>query len=382
VGLFDTIREVAEAFPPGDFIKEELEARGWSQSDLAEIIGRNTGTVSQIISGKQPINPRIATALGAAFGTDAQSWMNLQSAYQLWRERQEEDSEAVRRRAMLYTKAPLKEMLKRHWIEASESIDVIEQRVCQFLEIDSLSSQPQCSFAARQTASYSVPPSTSVVAWIKRAKHLAEIIPASKYTDAGLEKALPALRKLMASEDGAKQVPRLLASVGIRIVAVERLPTMKLDGVTFWLDKNSPVIALSLRNDRLDWFWHTLLHEIDHIRHGEGKEEPCLDDLEIPGIEKPANERRCDEFAASFSIDRKSLDQFIVRVRPYFTSDKATGFALRMNVHPSIAAGQIRNRLENYSVLSSLVGAKIRSHLFDTILCDGWGHEPGFAERG
>ena len=71
--LFSESRKVAEAFPPGDFIKEELEARGWSQTDLAEIIGRNTGTVSQIISGKQPINPRIAHALGAAFGTDAQS---------------------------------------------------------------------------------------------------------------------------------------------------------------------------------------------------------------------------------------------------------------------------------------------------------------------
>jgi HTH-type transcriptional regulator/antitoxin HigA len=185
----------------------------------------------------------------------------------------------------------------------------------------------------------------------------------------------------MASEDGAKEVPRLLASVGIRIVAVERLPTMKLDGVTFWLDEHSPVIALSLRYDRLDWFWHTLLHELDHIRHGEGKDVPCLDDLEESGSEKPANEIRCDEFAAGFSIDRAALDKFIARIRPYFTSDKAAGFALRMNVHPAIAAGQIRNRLENYSILSSSVATKIRILLLDTILCDGWGHEPGFLEK-
>jgi hypothetical protein len=75
------------------------------------------------------------------------------------------------------------------------------------------------------------------------------------------------------------------------------------------------------------------------------------------------------------------LDKFIARIRPYFTSDKAAGFALRMNVHPAIAAGQIRNRLENYSVLSSSVATKIRSRILDTILCDGWGHEPGLSDR-
>ena len=71
MGLFMTTRKIAEAFPPGEFIKDELEARGWLQTDLASIIGRNTGTISQIISGKQPINPELARALGAAFGTSA-----------------------------------------------------------------------------------------------------------------------------------------------------------------------------------------------------------------------------------------------------------------------------------------------------------------------
>jgi len=219
------------------------------------------------------------------------------------------------------------------------------------------------------------------MAWMKRAKHLAEIIPAAKFSKAALEKILPSLRKLMVSEDGVKDVPRLLASVGIRIVAVERLPTMKLDGATFWLNEYSPVIALSLRYDRLDSFWHTLLHEIDHIRNGEGKDTACLDDFDLPINERPPHEVRCDEFASNFSIDKASLDKFIARVRPYFTGDKATGFALRMNVHPAIAAGQIRNRLENYSVLSSSVAAKIRGIIFDTILCDGWGHEPGLQGR-
>jgi len=33
-------RTPAEVFPPGEFIREEIEARGWSQVELAEILGR------------------------------------------------------------------------------------------------------------------------------------------------------------------------------------------------------------------------------------------------------------------------------------------------------------------------------------------------------
>ncbi len=74
---------VPRAFPPGDFIREELEARGWTQRDLAEIIGRPVQTVSAIVNAKKEITPQTAVALGAALGTSAAFWLNLQTAYQL-----------------------------------------------------------------------------------------------------------------------------------------------------------------------------------------------------------------------------------------------------------------------------------------------------------
>ncbi len=71
------------AFPPGDFLREELDARGWTQRDLAEIIGRPVQVISAVVNAKKQITPQTAVALGAAFGTSAAFWLNLQTAYQL-----------------------------------------------------------------------------------------------------------------------------------------------------------------------------------------------------------------------------------------------------------------------------------------------------------
>ena len=37
--IVEVMRDSAEVFPPGEFIREEIEARGWSQVELAEILG-------------------------------------------------------------------------------------------------------------------------------------------------------------------------------------------------------------------------------------------------------------------------------------------------------------------------------------------------------
>ncbi len=58
--------ELAEAFPPGDFLTEELEARHWSQGDFAQILGRPAQFVSEIISGKKEITRESAAQIGAA----------------------------------------------------------------------------------------------------------------------------------------------------------------------------------------------------------------------------------------------------------------------------------------------------------------------------
>ena len=77
-------REVAVGtVPPGAFVREELESRGWTRCDLAEIIGRPAQSVNAIVNRKKKMTPEMAVALGAAFGTSPLFWLNLVAVYRL-----------------------------------------------------------------------------------------------------------------------------------------------------------------------------------------------------------------------------------------------------------------------------------------------------------
>jgi addiction module HigA family antidote len=73
----------ARVTPPGRILIREIEARGWTQKDLAEIMGRPPQAINEIIKGTKQITPETAIELSAAFGTSAQFWTNLESNYRL-----------------------------------------------------------------------------------------------------------------------------------------------------------------------------------------------------------------------------------------------------------------------------------------------------------
>ncbi|MCC7143374.1 MAG: HigA family addiction module antidote protein [Candidatus Eisenbacteria bacterium] len=367
-----------EVFPPGDFIREELDARGWTQDVLAEVLGRPARLVSEIITGKRAITPETAQGLGEAFGTGAQVWMNLEAAYRLSQVRGE--GNLVARRARLYSKAPVKEMIRRHWIEHSASVDVLERRVLDFLGIDSLDEEPTpIPHAARKSTSYSaVPPAQC--AWLIRASRLARAVSAVPFTETRFERGLSRLRELLHSPEEVRQVPRVLADAGVRFVVVEHLSQTRIDGAALWLDGKSPVVALSLRFDRMDYFWHTLLHDLMHIRNGDvgPASNPLVDsDIEVArslaSSERPPFELIADKDAAEFLVPQAELDGFVARTRPLYAKVKIAGFAHRLGIHPGIIVGQLQHRGEIPFAHSREMLVKVRSIVTSAALTDGWG---------
>jgi len=367
-------RIAVEMFAPGEFLNEELEARGWSQIELAEILGRPPRLISEIIAGKRAITPETAKGLAAAFGTSAQVWMNLETSYQLSKARIAEQE--VSRRAKLYSKFPVKELLKRGWIEASENIEVLEQRFLDFFGMKSMDDKPMFAHAAKKTVYESEGPTTTQLAWLNRAKQVAKAVAVGKFSTQALRDAIPQLRARLEYTEEIKNVSEILAKAGVHLVIVEHLPGAKMDGACFWIN-SSPVIALSLRYDRVDNFWYNLFHEIDHVLHGEGKDNPIFEviesDADLEGLS--ANEWRANQAAANYCIPKDEMDGFIARVNPLFSRQAIIGFARRLNIHPGLVVGQLQGRkLIPFSFHRGLL-EKIRAVVTSSVLTDGFGNK-------
>lgn len=371
-------RTPAEVFPPGELIREEIEARGWSQAELAEILGRPPRLVSELMSGKRAITPETAKGLGEAFNTGALFWMNLESSYRL-AQLKKDGSNAVSRRAKLYEKAPVKEMMRRHWIQPTENIDVLEKSVLDFLRIKSLDEEPQLlRFAARKSTSYAQY-SAAEQAWLFRVRQLADAVDVKPFSESGFASALERLKAMLRDPEETRMVPRILADAGVRFLVVEALPQTRIDGACMWLNEKSPVIAISLRFDRIDGFWHTVFHECDHVKHRDGLESGAMLDTDLVGenaggvADKTPMEKRADTFAAESSIPKGDLDNFILRVRPLFSKTKILGLAARLNVHPGIVVGQLQFRKAIPYSHSREMLAKVRDIVTESALTDGFG---------
>ena len=366
----------AEVFPPGEFIRDEIEERGWTQEDLAEILGRPLRLVNEIIMGKRGITPETANGIAAAFGTSAQFWMNLESIYRLSQVRTR-DSNTVERRARLYSLGPIKEMIKRGWLEPSESISTLEQRFMEFVHAETLDVAPRFyAHAARKSTPYQTDTAAQTV-WLYRARQVAEVMTANRYFPSYCSALAGELRNLTANPEETRHVPKLLADAGIRLVVVEHLRGSRIDGACFWLSDDEPVVAISMRYDRIDYFWHTLMHELEHVKNQDGLTNTyALIDTNmgerIPS--QPEYEKRIDRSASQALIALGELDDFVVRAGPLYSTKSIRGFASRMGVHPGIVVGQLQHREElHYSNFRKLL-APVRDLITGAALTDGWGH--------
>lgn len=359
--------------PTGELILEELERRSWGQDDLARILNRPSSRISELVRGKLALSPELAVDLAAAFKTSAEYWLEREAAYRL--SLLKGSSPDVRRRARMLELAPVKDMQKRGWVPASDSVEGVEKSLLHFFQIKSADEEPSIHGAMRKTAP-SKAISTAQRAWAFQVRRLAGAITSvGRYDESRIPALQADLRKLAAYSKEVRKVPALLMSYGIRFVVVEGLPGAKIDGFATWMDADflSPVIGMSLRFDRLDSFWFTLGHEVAHIKH---RDAPPVD-ADVSGEDdplevKPLMERRADEESANTFVPADELKSFINRAGPFYSTEKINQFATRIKMHPNIIVGQLKKLGElKYSMHTRAY--PVRELVVEAAITDGWG---------
>ncbi|HEV2957215.1 MAG TPA: helix-turn-helix domain-containing protein [Xanthobacteraceae bacterium] len=351
---------------PGFFIQEELDARGWSQRDLAFILGIEETALNKIIKGKTGISLEMSKALAEAFEVDNDFFANLQKAYDLAHSAAPDP--AIARRASLQAKYPVREMIKRGWLENME-IGLLEVQLQRFFK-------PVLHAAKKTNSGEDATPTQ--LAWLHRVIQIAESMNCKPYSEKAFHASKATLKKLMTEPEHIRRVPSLLAECGLRFVIVEGLPNAKIDGVSLWLDSNTPVIGLSLRYDRIDNFWFVFWHECAHILHRHGHNAPPILDVELEGDRaadseiNSAQERVANRDAAEMCISQHEMISFMAKRYPFFSERDVVSFAATMHVHPGIIIGQIQSRTKRWNLLRKYL-VKVRQYLLGSTAVDGWG---------
>ena len=374
-----TTRIPAEVSPPGDFIQEELEERGWTQGDLAEIIGRSRRLVTELVNAKRGVTPETARALADAFGTSAEFWLNLETAYRLSRVGTPDD--AIARKARIYSIGPIKDMTRRGWIEPTDNVDVLETQIVQFFGLNTIDEEPVIpAHVASKSTEYDYV-TKSYVAWMQRARTLASTLHASPFSVDGLEAMISRLKADLRSVEQIESVPQILADGGIRFLVVEHLPNTRIDGACFWLDDDSPVIALSLRLDRVDYFWYSLMHLIGHVRNRDGLKinDAWLDSDLFASHGNQDNyilesEFEADRFATNVLVPQNAFQDFIDNVGPNYSKKRVMAFAEQFSLHPAIVVGHLQRRGEINISQFRQTFERVRDPVASVSLTDGWGY--------
>jgi HTH-type transcriptional regulator/antitoxin HigA len=364
---------------PGTFIAEELEARGWLQADLAYVLGIDGGQLNRLIKGNTDITPDMAVALGDAFDMPAEFFLNLQKMYDLQKARKSDPG--VRTRASWLSVFPIREMIKRGWIEDAEPA-LLDLQMLRFFgknrveDIPFVGSAPIPAHASKKSGTQRTTTPIQYV-WLHRVRKIAEVMDCPPYSRKALVDSLGQIRAHMLDKDDFRRIPFILWKCGVRFVLVEALPGSKIDGVCVWID-DQPVIGMTLRLDRPDNFAFVLRHECEHILRGDGREisfapvdefDSSLDEDDEPECEKIANQA-----AADFCVPQHLMESFFARKSPFISERDALSFAARVEIHPSIVIGQIQKKTKNYAWLRKYQ-TSIREYLLTWEHKDGWGFQ-------
>lgn len=364
-----TDRRPAEVFPPGEFLADELEARGWTQSEFAEIISRPQKLVNDVVLAKRAVTPETAADFAAALGTSAQFWMNLETAWQLSKISPRDDS--ISRAAKLRERFPVREMCKRGWIKSGGSAAELERDILAFFGLSSIEEPIEFQHAARRNYKREV--TVHQWAWIFRANQLASALRTPPYSESALRKRSSDLEALMIEPEAIRHVPRILLECGVRLVVVEPIPGSEIQGACFWINENkSPVIGLTLKGDQIDKFWFDLWHELEHVLSGDGKEGVIIEDFDESKAGDDEAEIRANRAAANHCVPLGAMNDFFLRHNPMFAEKSFLGFARIMKRHPGIVAGQLQKRSGRWDLFKKHQ-AKVRHIITEAALTDGYG---------
>lgn len=338
-------------------IRFVMDQRGLTARDLVPLIG-SRGKVSEVLSGKQGLTLSMIRALHAGLGIPADLLIGQPGA-KLPTEGEETD----------WRRFPLAAMARLGWLSGT-SAD-LRSRAEDIMRgmIDRAGGAIPAVAFRKNDASYrgAGVDLYALQAWCLEllGRAGAHPLPTAYVRGRVTPDFMRDLARLSWSREGPRLAQEFLGNAGIHLLILEHLPKTYLDGAALLLHETVPVIGLTLRYDRIDNFWFSLMHELAHVALHlfEPGQDGFFDDFDRK--DSPTEiEQDADKLASEALIPAEIWTKSRISWQP--TPSAVGELAQELGIHPAIVAGRARREHKNYRLLSQFVGSGEVRPLFST----------------
>lgn len=313
-------------------IRFRMNQAGLRARDLEPFIGGRS-RVSEVLAGKRPLSLDMIRALNKHLGIPAQALIGPE-----YTEAPAETREP--------SAAALQKLRDSAFLRANETFSSLLDRAFGTNQAAALWRKSRTERTSAKTDH------AALVGWLAAVRILADTQKVTKGRRPSAEALGRRIAKLSLQPDGPQRAEAELSRLGIILIACEHLPGTYLDGAAFCRGDGTPVIALTLRHDRIDNFWFTLLHELCHVlKHLSKGTTLIFDDLELKGSDQI--EAEADLFAQSSLIP---LAIWSAEASPDLDGEDIDRIAALAGVHPAIVAGRWQREHGDYRRFARMLG--------------------------
>lgn len=339
---------------PIEAIKFRMEQEGLTQRDLIPYVG-SLPKVSEVLSGKRKLSLNMVRTLSKRLGISADILIAT-------------PMDNIQENNIDWLKFPLSEMRKRDFFKTKESLPELkiyaEERVKGFfsaiqggMELSPIMLKTTAHYRGNEKEVDRF----SLWVWQARVLQLAAQTPLNTtYKPGTVNKSfMRNLSQLSWSENGPMFAKEYLSKHGIYLVIEPHFKQTYLDGAVCIDTKGNPIIALTLRHDRLDNFWFSLMHELAHIAlHFDGNiDEWFLDDLDV--VNQNKKEQEADDCARGSLISKDKWN-----LKNFNSVSDILDFSNKLKIHPSIVVGRLRRESGDYTLFAKSLKIPKVKHFF------------------
>jgi HTH-type transcriptional regulator/antitoxin HigA len=339
---------------PIDAVEFRMAEQGLRQKDLVPILGSRS-RVSEVLGRKRSLTLQMIRALSVGLGISAEILITESPNH-------EGGEDLTSQETLEWNKFPLKEMEKRGWFDfPKEDSLTLEDKVRKFFALintnNRLSVLYRRSFRGEQLDERTY---YSTLAWSARVLMKAKTLDEEPLPKFDVSKITPEILRDLARlswfENGPKLALEFLSKYGIATIIEPRLPNTLIDGVAMLTEQGRPVIGLTLRIDRIDYFWFTLLHEVAHVwKHLTTSEEAFIDRIDKVKFEQTqTKEKEANRIARDSFIRRAVWERSPAHLSP--DRQNIQELADQLHIHPAIIVGRIQFESGRYEIFREFLG--------------------------